>query len=132
MEARLRILDRHDADVGGEDRVQRALERGGVMFGAGLDARNLSERVDSRIGPAGPVHGERPAFERSQRLFEQPLDRDAFGLTLPANVVRPVVLDGQLQRALGHGIIGAGRYEALEPGLTTGIPLAQSGQASGA
>ena len=94
-----RVFDRDDADVDGQHGVQSALERRHVMRGARPHACDLPEGVDAGVGPARTVHRQRTALERRQRLLEQPLNRHAFGLTLPANVVRSVVFDGQLQRA---------------------------------
>ena len=55
------------------------------------DARDLRQRVHARVGPPGTVNGNGPAFERRQRILQQPLNRYPLGLTLPADEVRAVV-----------------------------------------
>ena len=107
MKLRTGIFDRDDAHVDGQDGVQRALQRRDVVRGARTDARHLPERMHAGVGSARTMHRQRTTLERRQRLLEQPLNRHAFGLTLPANVVRSVVLDGQLQRAHAFSVAKA-------------------------
>ena len=98
------------------------------------DARDLAERVHAGIGPPGAVHGDRRALEPRERVLEQPLDRLALGLPLPADEPRAVVREGQLQRAHRGGPKcdpPVRLASAREPGLTTGDPAAHSGHASG-
>jgi hypothetical protein len=78
--------------------------------------------VDAGIGASRAMHGDRRPFQPRERLFEQPLDGLALGLTLPPDERRSVVGDRQLEGAGG---------QVRDPGFTTGSPAAQSGQESG-
>ena len=62
---------------GGRTRVERARERGGIDCRVQSEGRDLRQRVDAGIGPAGPVDDDRRALDRSECILEQTLDRDA-------------------------------------------------------
>ena len=94
-------------------------------------ARHLAFGVDAGIGPSGAVQRHRRAVNRRERLFDQPLDRHALALPLPADEVAAVVLHDQLDGPHGRAERFANRPYARLPGFTTGTPLAQSGHDSG-
>jgi hypothetical protein len=100
VEVRSGVLDGHHPHVGRKDRIEGALQRGATVLRARADARDLPQRVHTCICPPGAVNVERFTLEGKERLFEQPLYRDALRLTLPADIVGAVVLDGQLQCAV--------------------------------
>ena len=47
--------------------------------------------MNTRVGAAGGVNVDRCPFDRRQRIFDQPLNRNTLGLALPAYEVRTVV-----------------------------------------
>ena len=128
VEARVKfkidLFDRQHADVGRQDRVQRSGERRGGQRRGEADRRHLAKRVHTGVGPARAMNHDIRSLNRCERVFQQSLNRGAGGLTLPADVVRAVVLQRDLQGA--HRV-----YDAREPGLATGMSFAQSGQLSG-
>ena len=99
MKAGRGVRDIGDPYLRGQDRVQAARERGRLMAARELDARHLPERVNAGIGSAGAVHRDGGAFEASQRVLQQPLDRHAARLPLPPDKPRAAVADRQLERA---------------------------------
>src|SRR5262245_53530332 len=65
-----------------------------------LNARHLTERMDTGIGPARTVHRHGCAFEARERVLEQPLHRVALGLPLPAGETRAVLCERDLEVAM--------------------------------
>lgn len=92
------------------------------MLARELDARDLTEGMHAGVRSSGAMNGHRPTFEARQRLFEQPLHRCSFGLSLPADQARAVVSDRELQ---------CPRVHTREPGLTTGCPARHRGHEAG-
>ena len=100
MEIGGRLGDVEHADVLGQLRVQRARQPSSARMREGdRGARDLAERVNAGIGAAGAMNRDRRPLESRERVFEQPLDRFAFGLTLPADEPRAVVREGEFQGA---------------------------------
>ena len=100
VEVRRGVLDGHHPHVDRENRIEGPLQRGATVLRPRAHTRDLPQRVHTRIRPPGAMNAERFTLEGEERLFEQSLNRDSLRLTLPADVVRAVVLDGQLQCAV--------------------------------
>ena len=67
-----------------------------------LEVRDLAQRVDARVGPAGAVELERGLRrDGADRAVDLALDGAGVLLDLPAGVARAGVLDQQLEA--GHG-----------------------------
>ena len=74
------------------------------MVEGDTDAGHLSLGVHPGVGaPGSHEDGHRLAAERLQRLFNDLLDRGAVLLSLPSDVVRPVVGEGQFESAHDEG-----------------------------
>lgn len=58
-------------------------------------ARDLSKRVNSRISPAGRVHGHRLAVDTGKRLRQFSLNRAAIRLNLPAVKIGSVIFEDE-------------------------------------
>ena len=59
--------------------------------------RRPAQRVNARVGPAGAGDGDVAAVELAERVLDQALNRRAGRLALPADVVRAVVGEGELE-----------------------------------
>ena len=89
---------RQHPDVGGKPRVQRPHQRVGLDRALERKRGDLAQRVHARVGPAGAGDADIAAIELAKRVLDQPLDRRARRLPLPADVVRAVVGEGDLER----------------------------------
>jgi hypothetical protein len=94
---------RHDGrpenvDVGRQFLIEPETERVGRQVRADVEVRDLRERVNAGIGPAGPIELEvLPPGDRSHDAVYFALDRPGVLLDLPAAVPRARVLDGQFE-----------------------------------
>ena len=97
-----RAVARVETRRGVLDRQRRGRRAGSIAFRARRitaascvrgDARrrHLPQRVHAGIGPAGAVDDDRRALDAREGILEQPLDRHALGLPLPADVGGAVV-----------------------------------------
>src|SRR5262245_27548322 len=100
VKSRGRVDDAEHANVLRKPDVERPLHRRRGEIDVDVHARDLSERMHARIGPAGARdRRSAPAVERRERLLDDLLNREAVELPLPADVVGAVVSNGELQRA---------------------------------
>src|SRR5262245_4413243 len=75
VKARPRIRDLEYADIGRQPEIQRALNRLDWKLDGEIDARDLADRVDPSIGPAGARNSRRLSHERRASVFQKLLDR---------------------------------------------------------
>ena len=61
-----------------------------------IDMRDLAQRMDAGIGPAGALHEHDLAAELRHRAFERALHGRAVLLDLPADERPAVIFDGEL------------------------------------
>ncbi len=101
MKASRRVLDRRDAYIGRQARIEAPVNGSHIVPGCDLRAGDLTEGVYAGIRPAGAMHRHRRTIEPRERLLEQSLDRFAVGLPLPPDEARAVVGDSKLQNARG-------------------------------
>ncbi len=111
VEVERRLLDGEHAHVERQDGVEGAAKRGRVMLVADSDAGDLRARMHACVSTTGAVNGNGSPLERHECFLQEPLNRHAFGLTLPADVVRTVIFDGQLQ-----GPHGRSRVQGVQGG----------------
>ena len=72
VKSRRGLLHRQHANVGGEDRVQRAGERGRLHRRRERDRRHLRERVDAGVGAAsGAVHDDARPLNPFERILQE-------------------------------------------------------------
>lgn len=62
-----------------------------------VTVRHLPEGMDARVGPGGADHRYLFLEEPEEGLLEDFLNGEAVRLNLPSLVVRPLVLEGQLE-----------------------------------
>ena len=95
VEARIgqRARQHHDRQRANVE-VDRVAHRARRPVARKLEVRHLSQRVDAGIGPPGAAHARLLAGEAADCLDERTLDGASFGLDLPADEGRAVVLEG--------------------------------------
>jgi hypothetical protein len=87
------LLDASDADVVGQQRVDRAQPR----QLRGVARADLAEGVDAGVGAAGDGQPDVGAQQRGQRALELSLDRALPGLRRPPGEAGAVVLECELE-----------------------------------
>ena len=102
------------------------------MPGGQANTGDLAERMDAGIGSARTVHRDRRPFKTRERLFQQPLDRYALRLPLPADETRAVVTNCELERT-GQSATTVLKLssQVRDPGFTTDCPARHRGHDSG-
>ncbi len=98
MKAFSGIFDLDDANVGRKPRVETSRHGLDGMAAGHLHAGDLTQRVNSCVGPAGPLRADRVALEACDCLLEKALDGLPTRLPLPAHIASSVVAQGDLQR----------------------------------
>ena len=115
-------LGGHHPDRSRKTRIQRANQR--LTLDRALERKtgDLAQRVHPGVGPSGAGDAHRALIELCQHLFEQALDRRARRLPLPADEVRAVVGEGDLEGA--HDATNRRRRELTPADRTRWIVLA--------
>jgi hypothetical protein len=99
VESFRRLLRRKHADVLREPGVERLYEIARANRVCQPEARDLTERVHARIGPAGSRNSHASPFYRRQRNFELFLNRSCVCLALESGEVGAVVRNDDLECA---------------------------------
>src|SRR5262245_9118806 len=73
--------------------IERRAHRVGRPVAGKIEMRNLSQRVYTGIGTAGTVDRDLLARQSVNRLRQTPLHRNAYGLHLPTDEGRTVILE---------------------------------------
>ena len=123
VEPCLDVFSRDDADVGRQDAVERSRERCGIDCDACSPkvATCASAWTPASVRPAPWTTTAAPSIGTSASSSRPWIETPVL-LPLPADERSAVVLNRDLQ--IAHQV-------AREPGFTTGMPFAQSGQDSG-
>src|SRR5262245_25599382 len=95
-----------DANVGRKRRVETSSHDLDRVVAGHLHAGDLTERVYSCVGPAGPLRADRVPLEACDCLLEKALDGLPTRLPLPANIASSVVAQRDLQRTSHRSRIG--------------------------
>ena len=99
VEAGAHLVDRENADIARQRRIERAQQFSGWNGRLQGDARDLGRGVHAGIRAARANHNRAAALDWKKRVLDRRLHCAIAGLTLPAGKVGPVVGDGELERA---------------------------------
>src|SRR5262245_65987636 len=87
-----------DANVGRKPRVETSSHDLDGMVAGHVHAGDLTQGVNSGVGPAGPLRADRVPLEACDCLLEKALDGLPTRLPLPAHIASSVVAQRDLQR----------------------------------
>jgi len=84
MEVALYLVGAYDPDLFGQMRIERGRDARNRQPVFNLEVRDLPERVDTGVGPAGASDVDLLAGNSADRLLDLSLNGAAAGKTLPA------------------------------------------------
>lgn len=87
------------SNIGREEAIQGPLDRPDIHLASRLEVRYLAECMNPGIRSPGAEQSDGLSGEKSQFLFEDPLNGRTFELNLPSQIIRSVVFDEKLDVA---------------------------------